>query len=356
MKILISMSLLIQILFSFNNVFGEPKEQLIVGTKVAEPFVIKSPNGEWDGLAMNLWEKIAREMNVEYKIKQYDLEGLIDAVSKGEVDIGVSPMTITAEREKSFDFSHPYFITGLSIAIPAKDESTVFTIIGRFLSSEFLETVLLLVLILGIVGTLTWLFERKKNQEQFGEGTTKGLLSGFWWAAVTMTTVGYGDKAPKTLGGRVVGLVWMFAALIIISGITAAITSALTVTQLDSQIQNINDLRYSSVGTVSGSSSEQFLKKERVVSELYDKPIDALNALANGKIDAVVYDAPILKFLIKSNNFTGKLKVLRTNLQPQHYGFSLPYNSEIREQVNQVLLAKVQESEWQDVIFNYFGE
>jgi ABC-type amino acid transport substrate-binding protein len=148
----------------------------------------------------------------------------------------------------------------------------------------------------------------------------------------------------------------MFAALIIISSITAAITSALTVKQLDSQIQNINDLRYSSVGTVSGSSSEEFLKKERVVSKLYDKSIDALNALANGKIDAVVYDAPILKFLIKSNNYTGKLKVLRTNLQPQHYGFSLPYNSEIREQVNQILLAKVEGSEWQDLIFNYFGE
>ena len=91
----------------------DSKNQLIVGTKVAEPFVVKSEGGEWSGVAISLWENIAREMNVEYKIQEYDLEGLIKAVSEGEVDIGVSPMTITAEREKLLDFSHPYFITGL---------------------------------------------------------------------------------------------------------------------------------------------------------------------------------------------------------------------------------------------------
>ena len=73
MKQLLSLVLFLQIFLSSQELHGETKEQLIIGTKVAEPFVIKLPNGEWDGLAMNLWEKIAREMNVEYKIKQYDL-------------------------------------------------------------------------------------------------------------------------------------------------------------------------------------------------------------------------------------------------------------------------------------------
>ena len=41
-------------------------------------------------------------------------------------------------------------------------------------------------------------------------------LSAFWWAAVTMTTVGYGDKTPVTTGGRIVGLVWMFTSVIVI--------------------------------------------------------------------------------------------------------------------------------------------
>ncbi|MBL1215546.1 MAG: transporter substrate-binding domain-containing protein [Ignavibacteriae bacterium] len=331
-------------------------QNLIVGTKIAEPFVVKEANGKWSGVSFELWNEIADEMNVEYTIKQYDLEGLIDAVSKGEVDIGVSPLTITADREKIFDFSHPYYITGLAIAVPAKDEGGVFSVIGRFLSTEFLGTLLILLSILGGVGALAWFFERRRNKEDFGGSTAEGLFSGVWWAAVTMTTVGYGDKAPKTVGGRIVGLIWMFAALIIISGITAAITSALTVKQLDSQIQGLNDLRRANVGSVNGSSSEEFLRGEKLVSKLFDKPIDAVNALAKGKIDAVVYDAPILKYLIKSQNLNKKIKVLPSNLQPQHYGFSLPSGSKIREKVNQILLEKTNESQWQDVIFNYFGD
>jgi len=57
-----------------------------------------------------------------------------------------------------------------------------------------------------------------------------------------MTTVGYGDKAPVTLAGRVVGLLWMPASIILISGFTAAIASALTVGQLDHSISGLDDL------------------------------------------------------------------------------------------------------------------
>ena len=214
----------------------------------------------------------------------------------------------------------------------------------------------MLFFILFIVGLLAWFFERKKNHEEFGGNTASGILSGFWWAAVTMTTVGYGDKSPKTIGGRIIGLIWMFAALIIISSITAAITSALTVKQLDSQVESINDLKNIIVGTVSASSSEEFLRKQKIISMLYDKPIDAVNALSDGEISAVVYDAPILKYLIKSNNLSDQLKVLPSNLQPQHYGFSLPTGSKIRETLNRILLKKTHTAEWQEILFDYFGD
>src|SRR5699024_8670775 len=106
--------------------------------------------------------------------------------------------------------------------------------------------------VLLMAGAGVWAFERRKNPEEFRSDAPKGLADGFWWAAVTMTTVGYGDKAPKTLGGRVIGLIWMFTSVIVISSFTAAIATSLTVGQLSSTVQGVEDLGGVRAATVQG--------------------------------------------------------------------------------------------------------
>jgi voltage-gated potassium channel len=56
-----------------------------------------------------------------------------------------------------------------------------------------------------------------------------------WWGFVTMTTVGYGDRFPKTQGGRVVGVVLMFAGIILISSFTATASSVLVARRIQEQ-------------------------------------------------------------------------------------------------------------------------
>lgn len=51
------------------------------------------------------------------------------------------------------------------------------------------------------------------------------LWDGIWWAAVTMTTVGYGDKYPVSLGGRIVGLILICSGVGLMSLFTATIAS-----------------------------------------------------------------------------------------------------------------------------------
>ena len=82
-----------------------------------------------------------------------------------------------------------------------------------------------LVLILLLVGTLAWLMERKRNPEHFNPNPIKGIAGGIWWAAVTMTTVGYGDLTPKTMGGRLIALLWMFASMLLVSSVIATVAS-----------------------------------------------------------------------------------------------------------------------------------
>jgi polar amino acid transport system substrate-binding protein len=67
-------------------------------------------------------------------------------------------------------------------------------------------------LLLGI-GTVIWLLERRRNPHHFRPKPLPGITDGIWWSAVTMATVGYGDKTPMTWAGRLVSLVWMFGSI-----------------------------------------------------------------------------------------------------------------------------------------------
>ncbi|HAO54867.1 MAG TPA: hypothetical protein DCR03_04615, partial [Gammaproteobacteria bacterium] len=82
-----------------------------------------------------------------------------------------------------------------------------------------------------IVGFLIWLAERLSVGSDF-RSTTKGIGDGFWWSAVTMTTVGYGDKTPRSLVGRAIALVWMFLSIIAVASLTGTIASSFTIERL----------------------------------------------------------------------------------------------------------------------------
>lgn len=350
----LTVEMFITFIFLLSTVYGQ-SEKIIVGTKPAEPFVIKTSDGEWTGISLDLWQEMAKELQIDYEVREYNLQNLQKALIQREIDVAVSPLTITAERENKFDFTQPFYTTGLSIAVPAKS-SGMFSLIEQVFSREFLEVILALACVLLVIGLLLWLFERKKNVDEFGGSFWQGIGSSFWWAAVTMTTVGYGDKTPRTLGGRIVGLVWMFAGIIIISGFTAAIASALTINQLDTDIKGLQDLHGNRVGTVKASSTGMFLSDNKINYIEHATINDGFDALVDGRIDAFVYDAPILKYQIKQRGLSGKFKVLPKNLNPIFYGFALPSNSKLREPLNRKLLKVTSSDNWEKVLFNYLGE
>ena len=58
------------------------------------------------------------------------------------------------------------------------------------------------------------------------ESVETGFWGGLWWAVVTVTTVGYGDIAPQTTGGRILAVVLMLCGLGLISTLAASISAA----------------------------------------------------------------------------------------------------------------------------------
>lgn len=327
---------------------------VVVGTKEAPPFAMKRGDGEWRGITMDLWRELARKLGLQYELRETDLEGLLQGVEASNFDVGVGALTITAAREEVMDFSHPYYQAGLGIAVKA-GSSGWFGVAKRLFSFEFVSAIAALLFVLLVVGVVIWLVERKRNPEQFGGSVAEGIGSGFWWSAVTMTTVGYGDKAPITFVGRLIGLVWMFAAIIIISSFTAAIAASLTVSELETNVTGPGDLPQARVGAIAGSTGSAYLEKRELKYQPFATAEEGLQALNEEKIDAMVHDAPILKYMTL-NDFNAELLVLPELIDKEFYGIALPAQSPYREELNRALLEVLSGPEWKIIVGKYLGK
>jgi len=331
-----------------------PGRTLVVGTKESPPFSMKAADGTWTGISIDLWRDIAKQLNLAFEFRETDLRGLLDGVTDGSLDVAIAALTVTYEREKVMDFTHPFFHTGLGIAVSRQPSRPWLDVFRSFYSLVILKFVVGLFLILLLVGYFVWLFERKKNPEQFGGDMKAGIFSALWWSLVTMTTVGYGDKAPITRGGRSVAILWMLIGICAISVLTAHITSNLTLLQMRSSIKGPQDLVHVPVGSVADSTSSDYLRTNRIPFSPYKMASEGLNALAEGKIQALVYDKAILQYLVQKD-YPGKLEVLPYLFDEQDYGIALREGSPLRVPVNLVLLKIIFSPAWQDTLSLYLG-
>ncbi|MCB0587069.1 MAG: transporter substrate-binding domain-containing protein, partial [Phaeodactylibacter sp.] len=233
---------------------GPAPDTLIVGIKESPPFIYRNESGELGGISVWLWEQLAEELGYAYRYREMSLEKIISSLEKGNIDLSINPLTVTSGRIEQVGFTQPFFVSNSAVAAPRSSELKAgLAFLRKFFSLNFLKAVMLLFLVIFAFGFVAWLFERHKNPEEF-PGGWRGLWEGIWWSAVTMTTVGYGDKSPKSVGGRIIGLVWMFTAIIIISGFTASIASSLTVNRLGGGISGLSELRELKVGSVTSSA------------------------------------------------------------------------------------------------------
>jgi ABC-type amino acid transport substrate-binding protein len=331
-----------------------PGRKLVVATHPVAPFIIKNADGSWSGISMDLWAALARELKLEYEVRELPIKDLLELGTTHAADVIVS-LNITAERERELDLTQAFYSTGLAIAVaPHKDTGIVATM-KKIFTAQFGKLVGLLFLVLAAVGTLMWLIERKRNHAQFGGTPVQGIASGLWWSAVTMTTVGYGDKSPVTLVGRMLGLVWMFTALIIISSFTAAIAAALTVSQLSSSINGPDDLPKARIGTVEPSAGAKYCTRHSLAFTRFPDASAAVAALAKGELDAVVYEAPILQYTARTEA-AGKVVVLGGTFDNHGYGFGLMTGSTLREPLDQALLAYTTTDDWSAILERYLGK
>lgn len=328
-----------------------PARPLVVGTVPIPPFVVHRPDGTWGGISMDLWAEVARRLGLAYEVRELAAPDLDDPAVMSGVDVFVS-LNVTARREAELDLTHAFYSTGLAIAVAPHPAAGLGSTLRQIFTAKLVGLLAALFAVLAAVGVLMWLAERRHNEAQFGGGAARGIGAGLWWSAVTMTTVGYGDKSPVTVLGRVLGLVWMFAAILIVASFTASISAALTVNQLETGVSGPADLPRVTVGTVARSQGARYLQARGVPARAYADAGALVDGLAHGEVAAVVFEAPILQYEIKRRAATD-LRVLDGTFDNHGYALALRPGSPLRKAINLALLQYVASDDWTALLGTY---
>lgn len=280
-----------------------------VGTAGSAPFITKDNQG----IATEVWSSLAKKKGLEYEITQHykSVEEALVAKREGKLDVVVGPISINSKREREYgDFSQPYFEAKMGVMAPRSESALSY--IKPFFNGNFFFGLGIFVSLLFVVGCLIWMAERKKN-EDFDLGA-HGILEGAWFSLVTMTTVGYGDKAPKTHLGRGLTAIWMLVGILMFSTLTAFLANAFDTSNAD--IGNISGKR---IAVVTGSTGEHFAQQRGAKILTTETLAEAIDALESDRVQGIVFDGPALQYHLK--NSESNFAVHLYDGSSENYGF-----------------------------------
>jgi polar amino acid transport system substrate-binding protein len=298
------------------------------------------------GFEVDLWEYCAKSLGRRFTYKVVgSADEKIQGLADNEADVAIAGISVTREREDKVDFSIPTLNSGLRIMV-LKDTGLL-----PKMSDKSRGIVRTLIVFLLICAHVLWWAER-------GGGAVKrtyfpGIFEAFWCVFATMTTVGYGDIAPKRWLGRVMGVLIMFSGITLFGIFAATLTADLVTEKRLSAISSVDDLKTLAVGVKRNTTSSRYLKRQGVQCREADTFELACQSLADGHVDAVVYDEPAILYWIKRNpNFIAVGPLFNS----QYYAFGFPDDSTLLEDVNKALLESKEDGFFDETVVKWFGE
>ena len=305
------------------------------------------------GFSIDLWASIAREMNLQYELVSFPgVAQKLQALQSQRIAVAIGGITITRQRERHMDFSHPTFRTGLDIMLPAGQIGFSWSAIGRIITPGKLGIMIAFILLIIISGHLVWLAERGKDA--FNDKYIPGVIEGMYWAIVTASTVGYGDKAPVKWAGRMVASLVIIISLPMFALFTAELASSFTLESMQSSIQGPGDLEGRQVGVLRGTASAWQVLELKASCVLFECITDAYQALKQGDLDAVVYDAPNMQYYLERHG-EGRVTLLGKLFMKQLYGIAVYEKSPLLEGINLAILELTESGELDRIRADWFG-
>jgi polar amino acid transport system substrate-binding protein len=338
---------------------SEPAETapLRVAVYDVPPYGYVNPDGSISGISADLWRRVAERLERQFKlIPVSEMESILSGLEQGRFDAAIGAITITPEREKRVDFSYPAHRSGVAVALrkekgplaALKSYVTAATELGPLIISSLAMLVL--------IGIVMWLIERRHPSAQDSESSVVTLRDGLYWAIVTMTTVGYGDKTPKSTVGRVIAVSWMFASLVWVSLLSTSLVSRLTIERAESRdLATTVDLTSKKLAAVARSSGAEYLDAHHLPYMKFNSLPDALDSLAGGTSDAVVNSVGALQYLI-SKRYAGTEEMPQGLLAPAYIAIALPEHSPLKRPIDEALVKVTSDPEWISLEDRFFGK
>uniref|UniRef100_A0A8C2G855 Glutamate receptor n=1 Tax=Cyprinus carpio TaxID=7962 RepID=A0A8C2G855_CYPCA len=394
---------LVQNELSMGNDSAMENRTVIVTTIMEGPYVMLKKNWEmyegndqFEGYCVDLASEIAKHIGIKYKISivpdgKYGARdpetkiwnGMVGELVYGKAEIAVAPLTITLVREEVIDFSKPFMSLGISIMIkkPQKSKPGVFSFLDP-LAYEIWMCIVFAYIGVSVVLFLVSRFSpyewHTEEPEEGSDGPPSdqppnefGIFNSLWFSLGAFMQQGC-DFTPRSLSGRIVGGVWWFFTLIIISSYTANLAAFLTVERMVSPIESAEDLAKQTeiaYGTLDSGSTKEFFRRSKIA--VYEKmwsymksaePTVFTKTTAEG-VARVRKSKGKYAFLLEStmNEYTEQRKPCDTmkvggNLDSKGYGVATPKGSQLRNAVNlavlklneQGLLDKLKNKWWYD--------
>ncbi|KAM8899764.1 glutamate receptor 1-like isoform 2-T2 [Spinachia spinachia] len=387
-------------------------------------------NDRYEGYCAELAAEIAKHVGFVYRLElvgdgKYGARdpdtklwnGMVGELVYGKADVAVAPLTITLVREQVIDFTKPFMSLGISIMIkkPIKSKPGVFSFLDPLAYEIWMCIVFAYIgvsVVLFLVSRFSpyeWKaedsddedetlafsssrrappisssemarspgFPQNQNQNQQKEKEAPehtndfGIFNSLWFSLGAFMQQGC-DISPRSLSGRIVGGVWWFFTLIIISSYTANLAAFLTVERMVSPIEGAEDLAKQTeiaYGTLDGGSTKEFFKRSKIA--VFEKMWSYMRSAdpsvfvknTNEGVVRVRKSKGKYAYLLESsmNEYIEQRKPCDTmkvggNLDSKGYGVATPKGSALRIPVNlavlklneQAILDKLKNKWWYD--------
>jgi len=331
------------ILLSLHSAFAVSQEKLRVAVTDRSPYSFRDEEGKWSGLGVALWEQIAGRLGIGFEYVEVPFDQITSTLSSGACDL-TPVLAVSADKSSLVRFSNPYLIShGALLTRRECVAREMLNLTKQLVNRQMLVILAVMLLTMVVFSAALLAIERRQREGHFTGSAWKGFGTALWFSAVTMTTVGYGDKTPVSPLSRLLTFVWMMFGVLVLAVFTGSVSSSLTMADITSGIIRLNELNKFDVGVLKGSRMDELIESRGIPAVRYGTLKEGLDALQSREsISAFAGDDISLGYAI-SRGYAGQFHLSLIPAAELNHSFAfrpgLPNMELINADLMQITLA-----------------